>query len=459
MILFRISILEFKKYMEKLVINGGKRLMGTISVSGAKNVALKALVAACLSDEEVIIKNVPLISDFMVMVDIIHELGGKVKISGHVATIQMKKFKKERISLDEGAKIRTSAMFMAPLLARTGVAVIPNPGGCRIGARPIDRTIKGIKELGVDVRYNSKDGYFYLKRDKNKEKEWRKVVHKFDKSTHTGTEIMILSSALFNGETVLKNAAEEPEIDELINLLTAMGAKIVRSGKREITIDGVDSLHGATYKIGPDRNEIVTFAVVAILTKGDIFIKDAHNVDLEEFIKKLEFAGGGIEKKREGIRFYYKGALKKTDITTSFYPGFMTDWQGPWAVLMTNARGETVIHETIYESRFGYVKELKKMGANISFFNPRVRKSEDVYNFNLSDRVPDYYHAIRVKGPIRLHNAVVEISDLRAGATLVLAAVSSEGKSVVFGVKHLDRGYEKFEERLRSLGARIKRIN
>ena len=444
--------------MEKFIINGGRRLKGIVSVSGAKNVALKALVAACLTNEEVAIKNAPLISDFMVMVEIIRELGGKVKISDHIATVQMKKFKKEKISLDEGAKIRTSAMFMAPLLARTGAAIIPNPGGCRIGARPIDRTIKGIRALGVNAKYNSKDGYFYLKMDKDKAKKWKKVIHKFDKSTHTGTETMILTSVLFNGETVLENAAEEPEIDELINLLTAMGAKIARTGKREITIDGVGSLHGATFTIGPDRNEVVTFAVVAILTKGDIFIKDAHNVDLEAFIKKLELAGGGIEKRRDGIRFYYKGNLRKTDISTSFYPGFMTDWQGPWAVLMTKARGESVIHETIYESRFGYVKELKKMGASIFFFNPKVAKPENVYNFNLSDRVPDYYHAIKVLGPIRLHNAVVEISDLRAGATLVLAALTSVGESVVFGVEHLDRGYEDFEERLQSLGANIRRV-
>ena len=349
-------------------------------------------------------------------------------------------------------------MFMAPLLTRTGIAVIPNPGGCRIGARPIDRTIKGIKTLGVKVQYNRKDGYFYIKKGSSNKKEWKKVVHKFDKSTHTGTEIMILASTLFNGEVVLKNAAEEPEIDELINLLVSMGAKIVRTGKREITIIGVERLHGTTFTIGPDRNEIVTFAVAAIVTKGDILVLDAHNVDLEEFIKKLESAGGGVEEKRDGIRFYYKNPLIKKDISTSFYPGFMTDWQGPWAILMTQASGESEIHETIYESRFGYVKELRKMGAKISFFNPDVTNPENIYNFNLSDRVPNYYHAIKVKGPTKLHNAALEISDLRAGATLVLAALSSTGESVIFGVEHLDRGYERFEERLNSLGGDVKRI-
>lgn len=444
--------------MQKLIINGGKRLVGRISVSGAKNVALKALVAACLTNEKVIIKNIPLISDFMVMVNIIRELGGRVTVNDHVAKIQVKKFKKEKISLDEGAKIRTSAMFLAPLLARTGAAIIPNPGGCRIGARPIDRTIKGIKALGVSAKYNSSDGYFYLKKDKASESKRKKVIHRFDKSTHTGTETMILASALFNGETVLQNAAEEPEIDELITLLTQMGAKIVRSGKREITISGVEKLNGATFTIDPDRNEVATFAIAAIVTKGDIFILNAHNVELDAFTDYLENSGAGVEKTKNGIRFYYKGKLKSSDVTTSFYPGFMTDWQGPWAILMTQAHGTSIIHETVYESRFGYVKELKKMGANITFFNPEVEDPEKVYNFNLADKVPDYYHAIMIKGPDILHNAVMEISDLRAGATLVLGALIPCGESVIFGVEHLDRGYEKFEERLNSLGATVRRV-
>lgn len=444
--------------MEKIIIKGGRKLKGSIFVSGAKNVALKALVAACLTDEEVVIKNIPLISDFMVMVAIIKELGGEVKIENHTAFVRMKKFKTNKITLDEAAKIRTSAMFMAPLLARVGTAIIPNPGGCRIGARPIDRTIKGMENLGMETKYNSKDGYFYLLRDKEKEKKWRKVVHRFDKSTHTGTETMMLASVLFNGETILQNAAEEPEIDELISLLTQMGAKIARTGEREVTIDGVGALHGTVFEIGPDRNEIATFAVAALVTKGDIFIENAHRVDIKEFIKQLEKAGAGVEEDRNGIKFYYKGQLKSIDVSTSFYPGFMTDWQGPWAVLMTQAQGLSAIHETVYESRFGYVKELRKMGANISFFNPKIEDPEKIYNFNLSDKIPDYYHAIKVSGPTKLHNAVVEISDLRAGATLVLAALSATGESVIFGVEHLERGYEKFEERLESLGANIKRI-
>jgi len=443
--------------MEKIIINGGRKLTGAISVSGAKNVALKAMVAACLTDEEVVIRNVPLISDFMVMVEIIKELGGEVKIIDHVARVRMKNFKKEKISLEEAAKIRTSAMFLSPLLARIGKAIIPNPGGCRIGARPIDRTIKGLEKMGYSISYMSKDGFFYLKKNSNSKED--EIVYRFEKSTHTGTETLLMVACLLKGtKTTLENSGAEPEIDELINLLNQMGGKILRTEERTIVIEGVERLTGTEFTIGSDRNEIVTLAIAAIVTKGDVLIKGAQSVDLSPFIQRLELAGGGVEQKEEGIRFFYKGELTSVDVATSTYPGFMTDWQAPWAILMTQAKGEAVIHETVYEGRFGYVSELKKMGANITFFNPEVKNPEKVYNFNLSDNNPEYFHAIRIRDLTSLHNAVVEVSDLRAGATLVLAALSAAGESVIFGIEHLDRGYEKLEERLGSLGADIKRV-
>jgi UDP-N-acetylglucosamine 1-carboxyvinyltransferase len=443
--------------MEKIIINGGKKLTGSITVSGAKNVALKAMVAACLTDQEVTIKNVPLISDFKVMIEIIKELGGEVKIIDHTAKVRMKKFKKEKILLEEAAKIRTSAMFLAPLLVRMDKAIIPNPGGCRIGARPIDRTIKGLEKMGYSVSYETKDGFFYLKKRtdfKNKE-----IVYRFEKSTHTGTETLVMIGALSeNTKITLENAAAEPEIDELINLLNQMGAKILRTEERKIVIQGVEKLTGTEFTIGPDRNEIVTLAIAAIITKGDILIRGAQNVDLSPFIQRLELAGGGVEKQKDGIRFFYKGELVSVDVETSIYPGFMTDWQGPWAILMTQAKGTAIIHETVYENRFGYVNELKKMGANIILFNPEIKNPEEVYNFNLTDNNPSFFHAIKIQGPTRLHNAIVEVSDLRAGATLVLAGLSALGETVVFGVEHLYRGYEKLEERLESLGASIKKV-
>lgn len=443
--------------MEKIVVNGGKKLTGIIKVSGAKNVALKAMVAACLTDEKVLIKNVPLISDFNVVVEIIRELGGKVKIIGHKAYVRMEEFKKDKISLEEAAKIRTSAMFLSPLLARVGRAIIPNPGGCRIGARPIDRTVKGLEAMGYSVSYKSNDGYFYLK--KNNDLRKKEIIYRFKKSTHTGTETLIMIAVLLEGtKTILENAAAEPEVDELINLLNQMGAKILRTEKRTIVIEGVGKLAGTEFTIGPDRNEVVTLAVAAIVTKGDVLIKGAQSVELSPFIQRLELAGGGVEMQKEGIRFYHKGELTGIDVQTSSYPGFMTDWQGPWSILMTQAKGEAVIHETVYENRFGYVEELKKMGASITLFNPEIKDPERIYNFNLSDNNPSYFHAIRIKGPVLLHNAVVKVSDLRAGATLILAALCAKGESVIFGIEHLERGYEKLEERLSLLGASLKRV-
>jgi UDP-N-acetylglucosamine 1-carboxyvinyltransferase len=439
--------------MNKLIINGGKKLQGEVDILGSKNVALKVLVAACLTSDKVVIKNVPLISDLLIMVDIIRSLGGEVTLDDHIITLRLEKFSSEKISLDKAAEIRTSYMFLAPLLARVGKAIIPNPGGCRIGARPIDRIVDGLKKMGVEIKYDSKDGYFHaFVQDRLKG-----TTYKFVKSTHTGTETMLLAAVLADGETILENAAQEPEIDELIGLLTRMGARIVRKEPRKIVIQGVSQLHGAEFVIAPDRNEVVTFAIAALITEGDIFIRNIKRKGIEEFLEQVEGCGGGVEEKTDGIRFFYKRELKPSHVTTSFYPGFMTDWQGPWAVLMTKANGESMIHETVYENRFTYVVELRKMGANIEFYKPEVKNPEEIYNFNIKDDNGKNTHAIKISGPTNLHNAVLTITDLRAGATLVLGALAASGESVLLDVEHLDRGYEHFEQRLRGLGASIRR--
>ncbi len=440
--------------MEKFIINGGKKLKGEVSVSGSKNVALKALVAACLTGEPVIIENIPLISDFMTMVEIIRELGGTVRIYDHKATVVAENIKNTQIPLDKAASVRTSAMFLSPLLARKGRAIIPNPGGCRIGARPIDRIVSGLRKMGIRVNYNSRDGFFHMDTSGIKG-----TTYRFNKNTHTGTETLILTAVLAHGRTILENAAAEPEVDDLINFLNLMGARVKRGSMRTIVINGVSKLHGATFKIPPDRNEIVTLAVAAVVTKGNILIKDITEKGIEEFLEMLNACGGGFKKEKNGIRFFYKTPLYATSITTSFYPGFMTDWQGPWAVIATTAKGISVIHETVYENRFSYVEELIKMGAKIKLFNPKIDSPEKVYNFNYQDNKPEYKHAVRIYGPVKLHNAVLAISDLRAGATLVLAALVSDGESTIFGIEHLDRGYEKFEKRLEKLGASIVRKN
>ncbi len=440
--------------MDKFVINGGKELKGEVSILGSKNTALKVFVAACLSQEEVVVENIPLISDVFTMADIISHLGGKVTFDKNVASIKMSNFSSEKISLEKAAEIRTSYMFLAPLLARVGRAIIPNPGGCRIGARPIDRIVDGLKKMGVVIKYSSKDGYFHAIAPNG----LVGTKYRFSKSTHTGTETMILAAVLAKGKTVLENAAQEPEIDELIKLLNQMGAKIIRKSPRTIVVEGVNKLNGTRFRIDPDRNEIVTFAVSAIITKGDVLIKDINKEGLTEFFDMLDKSGAGFEEKENGIRVFYKGSLKATNVKTSFYPGFMTDWQGPWAVLMTKAEGISTIHETVYENRFTYVDELRKMGASIELYNPELKNPEQIYNFNIKDDRKGNFHAVRISGPVELHNGILTILDLRAGATLVLAALAAKGESVLFGIEHLDRGYEQLEKRLKKLGARISRL-
>ena len=442
--------------MDKFIIKGGTPLKGEVSVSGAKNVALKVLLTVLLTDEEVVIENIPLITDFYLMVEIIKRLGVEAKIfeDEHKIVMRNKGAKDFKIPLEMGARLRTSSMAIAPLLARFGKAQIPNPGGCRIGARPIGRHIEGLEKMGAKVRYHPEDGYFYAQA-----KKLAGVTYRFPKNTHTGTETLILAAVLAEGETVLKNAAQEPEVDDLIRLLNLMGAKVRRTVSRKIVIKGVKKLHGARFRIMSDRNEIVTFAIAALATKGDIFIHEAQRDDLKTFLEKLDESGGGWEPIAEKTtRFFLKGKLKPVDIITSFHPGFMTDWQAPWAVLMTQAEGVSVIHETVFENRLLYARQLRKLGAKIEFFNPEVENPEECYNFNWEDNQSFYYHAIRISGSTALHNAVLEVADLRAGATLVLGALAASGESLVFGISHIDRGYEKIEERLRKLGAKIKRI-
>lgn len=439
--------------MDKFIIIGGEKLHGEISVLGAKNAALKALVAACLTDEKVIIHNVPLIADLFVMVDIMKELGADVSLNGNTATIHMKKFAHSSIPLDKAALARTSSMFIAPLLARTGEAVIPNPGGCRLGARPIDRTVDGVKVMDVDITYHSEDGYFHAKT-----KGLKGTTYHFAKSTHTGTETLILSAALAKGATVLTNAAEEPEIDDLINLLNAMGGNVKRTAHREITIVGVKKLHGTEFTISPDRIEVATFAIAAIVTGGDVLVKDAHKAAIEPFLERFKLTGAGYERRENGIRFFATDTLRAVDVTTGIHPGFLTDWQALWAVLMTQATGTSVIHETVFENKFGYIADLKKMGAKTKLFNPEIEDREKVYNFNLEDDQPEYFHAVKITGPTKLHNAVMNMLDIRAGAAVVIAALAATGTSTIFGIEKLDRGYENFEKRLTKLGAKIKRV-
>ncbi len=440
--------------MDTFVIAGGRPLEGNIMVAGAKNVALKACAAALLTRERVVIKNVPDIRDIHLMLEVLKSLGVEVELANNILTIEADNLTSHQVPLELGARLRTSSMVLGPLLSRMGQAKIPNPGGCRIGARPIDRHIEGLRAMGARITYHPEDGYFYAEANK-----LTGVEVEFAKNTHTGTETLLLAAVLSEGETVLKNAAAEIEVDDLISLLKAMGANIKRNGPREIIIKGVAKLHGVEYAIMPDRNEEVTWAIAAAATAGNITVSDSRLEYLESFLPVFIKAGGGFERiDNKTTRYFRQKDLVALDVTTGVHPQFMTDWQAPWAVLMTQAVGKSVIHETVFESRFSYVSQLRKMGAAIEFFDPKVTSPAQFYNFNWDDHEPGSHQAISISGPTKLHNAIVNIDDLRAGATLVIAAIIASGESFVHGAEQVDRGYENIEARLTKLGANIRRI-
>ncbi len=438
--------------MEKLIISGGVPLKGKVTVSGAKNVAMKAILAGLLTEEPLEIHNIPLISSVLGTIKIIEQLGASVLRRGHQITISAKNLQNHKIPLELGGLYRTSTMVMGPLLARFGKAIVPNPGGCRLGKRPVNWHTEALVKMGAKITYTH--GYFYA--------ETKRLLGahiRFEKNTHTGTESIILAAVLALGETVLENAAAEPEIDDLIRMLNQMGAQIRRTHKRTIVINGVQKLHGTTYTIMPDRNEAVTFAAAAIATYGDVLVSGTQREHLLAFLKGLDDIGGGWEAiDQNTTRFYWKQPLRKSDIVTGAHPEFMTDWQQPWAVLATQAQGVSTIHETVFECRFSYVSELRKMGAKMEFYDPKVSNPQEYYNFNWNDRIQGYHQGIKIFGPTKLHEAILEMDDIRAGATLVVAALAASGRSVLTEVNHLDRGYEKLDERLKTLGAKTERV-
>lgn len=440
--------------MDKFIVQGGARLQGEIRLTGAKNVALKACVAALLTDEEVILHNIPNIRDVRFMLELIGTLGISYEINGYTVRLKRSGSPVSSVPLEIGARLRTSSLVIGPLLARFNAAVVPNPGGCRIGARPINRHIEALRLMGASIDYDPGDGNFH-----GSASGLHGAEIEFSKNTHTGTEAIILAAVLARGRTVIKNAAEEVEVEDLIRLLTSMGAVINRVGPREIHIEGVKRLGGTEYTIMYDRNEEVTFAVAAAVTGGSIAVRNSQTKSLEPFMTYFRQAGGIADETGDSVTVYSAGSqIHPTDITTKPHPGFMTDWQGPWAVYMTQADGISTIHETVFESRFAYVAELKKMGAHIDFFQPVVKDPEKLYNFN---RPADskLSQAIRIKGPTRLHDAVLEMHDLRAGATLLIASLITSGRSYIHGIEHIDRGYENIEKRLGTLGAKIVRTS
>jgi len=437
----------------RLIIQGGTPLKGVVRLGGAKNSSYKLMIASLLCSHENRLLNFSRIADVELVKQIIQKLGPKIYSAGErTLFINAAKLGSSIIPQDLGLASRASSLFIAPLLARTKKAIVPLPGGDKIGSRSLDRHFAGLKALGVKLEI--KNNLIHASCP-----QLTGASYTFSKPTHTGTETMIMAAVLAKGETILRNAALEPEVDDLINFLNQMGAKITRLANRIIEIEGVKKLKPVIYKVMPDRNEAVSYAIAALITKGDIIVENAREKDLTAFLAKLQKTGAGIEKADYGLRFFYQKPLTAVDITTEPHPGFMTDWGPLWSVLATQCQGSSRIIETVFTSRFQFVKDLQSMGAKIKFFQPQAANPEEFYNFNLEDDRPDNFHGIKVSGITPLVGKTITITDIRAGATLALAGLAAQGQTILTGLEHIDRGYENFAGRLLKLGAKIRRIN
>ena len=424
--------------MDRFIIEGGNPLRGEVRVAGAKNAVLKMMAAAILTDQPVVLHNVPRISDVAIMRETMADIGfGWTDVDEHTLELSARGPEWLFVPLEAAMKMRSSFILLGPLLARHGRVIISNPGGDRIGRRPVDLHVEAMRALGASIEY--RNGYYFARADR-----LRGARIAFPYVTVMGTENAMLAACLADGTTVIDNAAQEPEVDDLIIMLQAMGARIERTAPHIVEVEGVAQLGGVEHAVIGDRIEAGTFAVAAAATGGEVRITGFEGPHLGAFGDVL--AAMGVEHQaldtdgQPGLRVRggSPGSFRPIAVETQPYPGLATDLQAPLAVLMTQATGESSIHETIYSDRLEYAAELVKMGAVIE--------------------VSDARHA-RVAGPTPLHGRMVQIPDLRAGATLVLAALAAEGTSTISGVEHVDRGYEAFEAKLVGLGARISRVS
>ncbi|MCG8605113.1 UDP-N-acetylglucosamine 1-carboxyvinyltransferase [bacterium] len=439
--------------MKRWHIEGGEPLRGHIEVAGAKNVVVKLMIATLLAKDETTLTNVPDVGDVESVGEMISLLGGEVdRLGPNSITICPQDISKHRLPRDLAQKSRASTMFAGPLLARYGEAILPMPGGDRIGRRPLNWHFDGLKKLNVEVRQEG--DVISLRTLKLKGGSYR-----FPKNTHTGTETLILAAALAEGQTVLENAAQEPEVDDLIAMLNGMGAHIQRTSARTIVIKGVTELSGTTYEIMSDRNEQVSFSCMALATKGDLWVAKTQPEYLQSFLQYMVNTGAGMEVESDVIHIWYQNEkLRPLQVKTQPHPGFMTDWQPLLTTLLTQADGVSTVHETVFDRRFDFVDELIEMGAKIELMNPTVKNPEAVYNFSWQDRPKEDLHAARIYGPTQLHGIRVHVTDVRAGASLVQAALMAEGETQIVGVDHVERGYERLVPRLKDLGANIQSV-
>src|SRR6267154_836654 len=419
--------------MDKLVIRGGSPLLATVRVSGAKNAALPCMAAALLTDEPVILENIPQVRDIQTTRNLLAAMGAEVELGYGRAqqrtTIHCKNLASPEASYELVKTMRASTLVLGPLVARYGRARVSLPGGCALGARPTDLHIKGLERLGAKITQDH--GYIEASADRLRGAE---IV--FDKITVTGTEDLLMAATLADGETVMQNCAREPEVADLAALLNAMGAKVEGAGSSTIRVKGVEKLHGARHRIIPDRIEAGTFIIAAALTGGDLNVCGCDPTHLTAVLQKLTETGVKTVVKSDSVRVMGDQPLQAADMNTEEYPGFPTDMQAQYMALATQAAGSSIVTENIFENRFMHAQELVRMGANIKIEGSRAI----------------------VRGKTPLSAAAVLASDLRASASLVLAALVADGETIIDRVYHLDRGYENIEEKLKGVGAQIRRV-
>jgi UDP-N-acetylglucosamine 1-carboxyvinyltransferase len=420
--------------MDKFVIRGGNPLVGTIRVSGAKNSALPCMAAAILTEDEVTLENIPQVRDIETERRLLASMGAEVELgygrAQHRTTISCRTLSDPEAKYEIVKTMRASSLVLGPLVARTGMARVAMPGGCAIGGRPIDLHIRGLEKMGAIIAQE----HGYLEARAGKLKGAHLV---FDRITVTGTEDLLMAAVLADGETLMENCAREPEVTDLAELLSAMGAKISGAGTSTIQVKGVEKLHGARHRINPDRIEAGTFLIAGAITGGDLIVSNCNAAHLGAVIAKLKEAGVRVEVLGpDTVRVRADGPLHAADISTEEFPGFPTDMQAQYMALATQAVGVSAVTENIFENRFMHVQELNRMGANITVQG----------------------RTATVRGPSKLESAAVMCSDLRASASLVLAALVADGETILDRVYHLDRGYEHFEEKLRNVGAQIRRM-
>jgi UDP-N-acetylglucosamine 1-carboxyvinyltransferase len=433
--------------MATWIIEGGAPLRGEVAVSGAKNSITKLMVMSMLTQELCTFHNAPRIGDSQITQEICEALGAHfTEISAHTLQMQTPVITRYEVPRELGERNRLAIMMLAPLLHRTGRACIPvAAGGDRIGPRPVDFHLEGYRKMGAEVI--SGEDYYEVYCDRLRGAE---IVLPFP--SVTTTENLLLASTLARGRTFIRNAAIEPEIMDLVICLQKMGAIIDYNTDRTLVIEGVEKLGGVTHEIIPDRIVAASLACAAVASHGDVFVHGARQSDMLTFLNTLRRVGGKFDAHQDGIRFYYEGALKSIALETHVHPGFMTDWQPPFVLLLTQAEGLSVVHETVFESRFGYVSELQKMGADIGLYDSCLGGSPCRFGYS------NYKHSCVIKGPTRLHNATINVPDLRAGFTYLIAAILAKGQSTIHGVEHIERGYENLEDLLRAMGVQIDKV-